>query len=209
MAYEDIVSPVAEFFGFTPEAALEGRKGPRATKATLTDRLLGISSGELKGEQKLQTGYKNDEKYRSQVQSLNGKYVDGQSEGTSLEQIHRLRTARTNDDYANSAAGKAAAFAQTQQTQQFAESSKRADNQFAITNKRLDTQTEQARLDRVDARKDRLQDRIDGRESRADDLMFRRETMERADRKDEKSRRRESIQALVAGLSSLGAAFAV
>ena len=52
-------------------------------------------------------------------------------------------------------------------------------------------------------------DRIDAREARADDLMFRRESMERADRKDEKNRRRESIQALVAGLSSLGAAFAV
>ena len=57
--------------------------------------------------------------------------------------------------------------------------------------------------------KNRLEDRIDARESRADELMFRRESMERADRKDEKNRRRESIQALVAGLSSLGAAFAV
>ena len=209
MAYEDIVSPVAEFFGFTPEAALQGRSGPRATEATITDRLLGISSGELKEEKKFQTGYLNDEKYRSRIQSLGGKYVDGQSEGQSLDDIHRLTTARQNDDYTNSPAGKAAAFAQSQQTQQFAESSKRADNQFAITNKRLDTQAEQARLDRVDARKDKLQDRIDGREARADELMFRRESMERADRKDEKNRRRESIQALVAGLSSLGAAFAV
>jgi len=54
-----------------------------------------------------------------------------------------------------------------------------------------------------------LGDRIEAREARADDLMFRRETMERADRKDEKNRRRESIAALTAGLASLGAAFAV
>ena len=70
-------------------------------------------------------------------------------------------------------------------------------------------QMELARADRQTNEKNRLADRIESREARADDLMFRRESMERADRKDEKNRRRESIQALVAGLSSLGAAFAV
>lgn len=70
-------------------------------------------------------------------------------------------------------------------------------------------QMELSRMQMAQSDKNRLADRIDARESRSDDLMFRRESMERADRKDEKSRRRESIQALVAGLSSLGAAFAV
>ena len=147
--------------------------------------------------------------FKPQVEGLGGTYTPGQTEGQYRSQVNNLTTQKANDDYTNSPAGKAAAFAQNQQTQQFAAQNKRADNQFALTNKRLDTQTEQARLDRLDARKDRLQDRIDSREARADDLMFRRESMERADRRDDKNRRRESIQALVAGLSSLGAAFAV
>jgi hypothetical protein len=39
--------------------------------------------------------------------------------------------------------------------------------------------------------------------------MFRRETMERADRKEERNRRRDSIAALTSGLAALGAAFAI
>ena len=70
-------------------------------------------------------------------------------------------------------------------------------------------QMELTRAQIATSEKNRLADRIDARESRADELMFRRESMERADRKEDKNRRRESIQALVAGLSNLGAAFAV
>jgi len=81
------------------------------------------------------------------------------------------------------------------------------------TNTRLiqqnNNQMELSRMQMAQSDKNRLADRIDAREARADELMFRRESMERADRRDEKNRRRESIQALVAGLSSLGAAFAV
>ena len=72
----------------------------------------------------------------------------------------------------------------------------------------LDLQ-EQNQIDRRTSEKNRLDDRADAREQRADDRMMQLEMYERADRKDEKNRRRESIQALVAGLSSLGAAFAV
>jgi len=73
---------------------------------------------------------------------------------------------------------------------------------------RKDTQTimlQQMQQQAVDSRLDRAE-RAD---QRADDRMMQMEMYERADRKDEKNRRRESIQALVAGLSSLGAAFAV
>ncbi len=49
----------------------------------------------------------------------------------------------------------------------------------------------------------------DSKDQRAIELQMRREDMDRLDRRDEKNRRRESIQALVAGLSSLGAAFAI
>ena len=49
----------------------------------------------------------------------------------------------------------------------------------------------------------------DSKDQRAMELQMRREDMDRRDRRDEKNRRRESIQALIGGLSSLGAAFAV
>ncbi len=81
------------------------------------------------------------------------------------------------------------------------------------TNARLieqgNNQMEMARMENASRDKRYFADRIDAREARADDLMFRRESLERAERRDDKNRRRESIQALVAGLSSLGAAFAV
>jgi hypothetical protein len=77
------------------------------------------------------------------------------------------------------------------------------------TREGTNAQLEMARMENASRDKRYYADRIDAREARADELMFRRESMERADRKDEKNRRRESIQALVAGLSSLGAAFAV
>jgi hypothetical protein len=56
-----------------------------------------------------------------------------------------------------------------------------------------------------EAKESRL-DRAERADQRADDRMMQMEMFERADRKEEKNRRRESIQALVAGLSSLGAA---
>ena len=68
---------------------------------------------------------------------------------------------------------------------------------------------EMTRLQMAQSDKNRLADRADARDARADDLMFRREQMERADRKDERNRRRDSIAALTAGLASLGAAFAL
>ena len=83
------------------------------------------------------------------------------------------------------------------------------DERYADSRKDVANQMELTRAQMAQSDKRYLGDRIEAREARADDLMFRRESMERADRKDEKNRRRESIQALVAGLSSLGAAFAV
>jgi hypothetical protein len=77
------------------------------------------------------------------------------------------------------------------------------------TREGTNAQLEMARMENASRDKRYYADRIDAREARADELMFRRESMERADRRDAKNRRRESIQALVAGLSSLGAAFAV
>ena len=81
------------------------------------------------------------------------------------------------------------------------------------TNSRLiqqgNNQMELSRMQMAQSDKNRLADRAESRDARADDLMFRRETMERADRKDERNRRRDSIAALSSGLAALGAAFAL
>jgi hypothetical protein len=92
---------------------------------------------------------------------------------------------------------------------QIAQQTKASSDQLQLAREQGNNTMEMTRLQMAQTEKNRLADRIDARESRADELMFRRESMERADRKDEKNRRRESIQALVAGLTSLGAAFAV
>ena len=75
---------------------------------------------------------------------------------------------------------------------------RRASENMTLLQQQMLNQSKESRLDRAE--------RAD---QRADDRMMQLEMYERADRKEEKNRRRESIQALVAGLSSLGAAFAV
>ena len=75
---------------------------------------------------------------------------------------------------------------------------RRAQENMTLMQQQMLEQSKESRLDRAE--------RAD---QRADDRMMQMEMYERADRKEEKNRRRESIQALVAGLSSLGAAFAV
>ncbi len=92
---------------------------------------------------------------------------------------------------------------------QIAQQTKASSDQLQLAREQGNNQIEMTRMQMAQTDKNRLADRIDAREARADELLFRRESMERADRKDEKNRRRESIQALIGGLSSLGAAFAV
>ncbi len=75
---------------------------------------------------------------------------------------------------------------------------RRASENMTLLQQQMLNQSRESRLDRAE--------RAD---QRADDRMMQIEMFERADAKEEKNRRRESIQALVAGLSSLGAAFAV
>ena len=92
---------------------------------------------------------------------------------------------------------------------QIAAQTKASSEQTALLREQGNNTIEMTRLQMAQSNKDRLADRADARDARADDRMMQLEMYERADRKEEKNRRRESIQALVAGLSSLGAAFAV
>lgn len=198
MAYEDIVSPIAEFFGITPEAALRGRTGPRATDTNFADTIFGITPEELKAEKKLQQDYINDELYRDKVESLRGTYVPGQSKGTSLEQIQRLTKLRDNKDYDNSAAGKAAAA----QLELLRGDRINAQKQFEYLQNKDDNRTALARADRLQAKADDRRDRLDLLDRQ--DHRYSQE-MQRYD----KRRQKETIQSLVAGLASLGAAFAM
>ena len=92
---------------------------------------------------------------------------------------------------------------------QIAAQTKASSDQLQLSREQGNNQMEMMRLEFAQGNKDRLADRADARDARADDRMMQLEMYERADAKDEKNRRRESIQALVAGLTSLGAAFAV
>ena len=92
---------------------------------------------------------------------------------------------------------------------QIAQQTKASSDQLQLAREQGNNTMEMTRLQMAQTDKNRLADRADARDARADDLMFRRETMERADRKDERNRRRDSIAALTSGLAALGAAFAL
>jgi hypothetical protein len=149
-------------------------------------------------------------KYGSQLGLYKGAEVGlGEDEGSVLE---RLRTKKSAYETGERTKARSELYNAPEAVRQRDVEDKRwnlSQQQYADTRTDVANQMELTRAQMATNEKNRLADRIDARESRADDLMFRRESMERADRKDEKNRRRESIQALVAGLSSLGAAFAV
>ncbi len=149
-------------------------------------------------------------KYGSQLGLYKGAEVGlGEDEGSVLE---RLRTKKSAYETGERTKARSELYNSPEQTREREKENRRwslTQQQHADTRTDVANQMELSRMQMATNEKNRLADRIDAREARADDLMFRRESMERADRKDEKNRRRESIQALVAGLSSLGAAFAV
>ena len=92
---------------------------------------------------------------------------------------------------------------------QIAQQTKASSDQLQLAREQGNNTMEMTRLQMAQSDKNRLADRADARDARADDLMFRREAMERADRKEERNRRRDSIAALTSGLAALGAAFAL
>ncbi len=149
-------------------------------------------------------------KYGSQLGLYKGAEVGlGEDEGSVLE---RLRTKKGAYETGERTKARSELYNAPEAVRQRDIEDKRwnlSQKQYADTRTDVANQMELSRADRQTAEKNRLADRIETREARADDLMFRRESMERADRRDEKNRRRESIQALIGGLSSLGAAFAV
>ena len=141
-----------------------------------------------------QKDYKNETTYKPQIEALGGTFTPGMTSGQYGSEIDRLTQLRNNNAYTNSPAGKAAAAAQKQQT-----------DQLALTNKRLDNQMEMAYLDRADAKEARAAElEYQKLRDRKEDMRYN-ERMEQLDRRD----RRTAMQNLAAGLASLGAAFAL
>ena len=207
--YDDFMG----FFGQDAEGVISGRQKDPVTgkvKATFMDSLFGRSQSELDAAQtQMETTqsraagkrFAEDSGYSATELNLD---FDKTSKGAVQSKIRLLEEGKAEErDSKNHSRSMEPLTAQLASTE--------ANNQrnFLLSQQQGNQQMELTRAQMAQSDKNRLAERIDAREARADDLMFRRESMERADRKDEKNRRRESIQALVAGLSSLGAAFAV
>jgi len=134
---------------------------------------------------------------------LTPEMVQGANANFTASEQDRLRGEAKTNNLEVIAAG------QTTANNQIAAGERTSTAQIAAGDRRASDQMEMTRMQMAQTDKARLADRADARDARADDLMFRRETMERADRKDERSRRRDSIAALSSGLAALGAAFAL
>ncbi len=196
-------------YGVELERSQMPDNGLNESPGLLNSILGGISGATEEGVQRKRTAQKSaidKAKHGGNYTAATGKeWGKGMTAGQALNEIEEANYNRGNDRFDNSPQGKA-----------FKASQKKSDDAHSLAQQGLTAQIqnshnqmELARMESAKNDKRYYADRIDAREARADDLMFRRESMERADRKDEKNRRRESIQALVAGLSSLGAAFAV
>jgi hypothetical protein len=156
------------------------------------------------------------EKWGTQIEALEGKFIPGQTEDQYKAEVRRLTQLRNNTEHGETAQGKA----QTAQIEQLTASTKQA-------GQRLEHEIETSRNDRTTAAEQfkYLQNKDDNRfalqnAQRLDDKAeARRERLDLLDRQDhryaqemqryDKRRREESIQGLVGGLAALGAAFAV
>jgi hypothetical protein len=201
------------FFGQDAEGVISGRKKDPVTgkvKATFMDSLFGRSQSELDSAQtQMETTqsraagkrFAEDSGYSATELGLD---FDKTSKGAVQSKIRLLEEGKVRErDATNHSRSMEPLTAQLASTE--------ANNQrnFLLSQKQGNDQMELSRMQMAQSDKNRLADRADARDARADDLMFRRETMERADRKEERNRRRDSIAALTSGLAALGAAFAI
>ncbi len=194
-------------YQFGTKGVLEGtQQKDQATESyqpTLIQRALGVSGEQLEaaGDTKQQRDLQKE--FGARLGIYGGKSVQRGEDRTSVE----TRLFERKEDYDTDRRTKAQLEIYNNPTA--VDERTIRDNRIQTNERRYLDLQEQNRLDRATNDKRYLADRADARDQRADDRMMQLEMYERADRKEEKNRRRESIQALVAGLSSLGAAFAV
>ena len=194
-------------YQFGTKGVLEGTqqkdKATDSYQPSFIQRALGVSGEQLEnaGDTKQQRDLQKE--FGGRLGIYGGKSVQRGEDRTSVE----TRLFEKKEDYDTDRRKKAAIEIYENPTA--IDERKVRDDRIQTNERRYLDLQEQNQIDRRTSERNRLDDRADARESRADDRMMQMEMYERADRKDEKNRRRESIQALVAGLSSLGAAYAV
>jgi hypothetical protein len=149
-------------------------------------------------------------KYGSQLGFYKGAEVGlGEDEGSVLE---RLRTKKSDYERSERTKARGEIYNSPEAIRQRDTEDKRwnlTQQQYSDTRTDVANQMELTRMQMATSEKNRLHDRADAREARADELMLQRETLDRADRRDERNRRRDSIASLTSGLAALGAAFAL
>ena len=203
MSWDAFIDPVAGFLGQDAETQVGNLRTDNdgKYKPTFMDTVWGRAND---GQHELNT-VKNKgvrDKYKPQMEAYGLQWTNGMTEGTALKLIDdkrksdtRIQTAQIQSDAYNSP--------------QQVEERRQRNEQFQAGRTDVANQMELTRMQMASSEKNRLADRADAREARADELMLRREQMDRADRKDERNRRRDSIAALTSGLAALGAAFAL
>ena len=207
--YDDFMG----FFGQDAEGVISGReKDPVSgkVKATFMDSLFGRSQSELDSAQtKMETTrsraagkrFAEDSGYSSTELGLD---FDKTNKGAVQSKIRLLEEGKVSKRDATNHSRSMEPL-----TAQLASTESNNQRNFLLSQKQGNDQMELSRMQMAQSDKNRLADRADSREARADDLMFRRETMERQDARADRADRKESIQRMMAGIASLGAAFAV
>ena len=197
------------------------REASRRSRSTGEDPSIGLwgsmfGANEAGAQEYTQKQVEKTGKAQIHAADPNAVFVPGQTKEQYASQADDLLVSRRQQQEKNSLGGQQVEAQITDLTEGRNQQRIDSQNNFTIAqgtlNQNAKAQNDNMtlmlqKMDQQD-RNSRL-DRIERNEIRADELMFRREDQMRADRRYEKERRRESIQALVAGLSSLGAAFAV
>ena len=169
----------------------------------------------------LETQQQLGKEYNSRLQMYGGGKVElGETEGSVQERYLNLK-----NEY--EAEQRKKGYAELHNSPQQVEERRRRDQQFTTSQQNVADQMELTRLGMQQQNKrfetqlqmqqnNLAEDRAIRAEARADDLALKREQMERADHRYaqeleryDKRKRQDSIQAMVAGLASLGAAFAL
>ncbi len=203
MSYNSFIDPVAGFFGQDADSQRNNLSTDASGnyKPTFMDQFWGRAD-EGQGVLDDKKNKEIKDRWGGQLEGRGLKFTDGMTAGDAQREIleHDKKVRKQEDLEARTAA--------YNDPTRRDERDQRDKDRKTESDRYYDLQKQRAE-DKLTLQKNRLEDKADNRRERADNRQMQLEMYERKDARDEKNRRRESIQALVAGLSSLGAAFAV
>lgn len=210
MSWDAFIDPVAGFLGQDAETQVGNLRTDNdgKYKPTWGDSFWGRAN---EGQQELDT-VKNKgvrDKYKPLLESVGKTWTDGMSEGAAVEMY---QTGKQGKEREQAAQLRTDAFDSPQQVEERRVNNQRwqlTQQQYNDTRTDVANQMELTRMQMATNERNRLADRADAREARADELQLQRETLNRADRRDARNRRRESIAVLTSGLTALASAFAL